>query len=203
MARKVVICGVGMVPFKKPGRSDGYEVMGANAGREALTDAGLDYSLIEQAFTSYVQGDSCSGQAALYGIGMSGIPVTNVNNNCASGSTAFALAAQAIEYGISECVMALGFEQMAPGAIEMMYPDRTSPLQRHTDAIVNLMSLDLQEAQLPPAVLMFSCQAEALMNDYGISEQALASIAVKARKHAEFNPYAIYREPLSSAKSNV
>ncbi|WNC67124.1 lipid-transfer protein [Thalassotalea nanhaiensis] len=197
MARKVVICGVGMVPFKKPGRSDGYEVMGANAGREALTDAGLDYSLIEQAFTSYVQGDSCSGQAALYGIGMSGIPVTNVNNNCASGSTAFALAAQAIEYGISECVMALGFEQMAPGAIEMMYPDRTSPLQRHTDAIVNLMSLDLQEAQLPPAVLMFGCQAEALMNDYGISEQALASIAVKARKHAEFNPYAIYREPLT------
>lgn len=198
MTRKVVICGVGMVPFKKPGQSDGYQVMGTDAAHAALSDAGIDYKYIDQAFTSYVQGDSCSGQSALYGVGMTGIPVTNVNNNCASGSTAFALAAQAIEYGVSECVMALGFEQMSPGAIEMMYPDRVSPLQRHTDAIINLLDLPAAEANLPPAVLMFGCQAEALMNDFNMSEQALASIAVKARKHAQHNPFAIYREPLTT-----
>jgi len=196
MTRKVVICGVGMVPFKKPGKSDGYDVMGANAARAALDDAKLSLTDIDQAFTAYVHGDSCSGQSALYGVGMTGMPITNVNNNCASGSTAFALATQAIEYGVSECVMALGFEQMAPGAIEMMYPDRVSPLKRHTDAIVNLLGLSEDEQNLPPAVLMFGVQAELVMQEYGLSEQTLAQIAVKARIHAKDNPFAIYREPL-------
>jgi len=197
MTRKVVICGVGMVPFKKPGQSDGYEVMGANAAHAALTDAGLTYDKVDQAFASYVYGDSCAGQAALYKVGITGIPITNVNNNCASGSTAFALAAQAVKFGVSECVMAVGFEQMNPGAIEMVFPDRTSPLQRHTDALADLMGLNEEERNLPPAVMMFGCQAELLMNNYGVSEDALARITMKSRVHAKHNPMAIYRDALT------
>jgi len=197
MTRKVVICGVGMVPFKKPGQSDGYEVMGANAAHAALTDAGLTYDKVDQAFASYVYGDSCAGQAALYKVGITGVPITNVNNNCASGSTAFALAAQAVKFGVSECVMAVGFEQMNPGAIEMVFPDRTSPLQRHTDALADLMGLNEEERNLPPAVMMFGCQAELLMNNYGVSEDALARITMKSRVHAKHNPMAIYRDALT------
>jgi len=197
MTRKVVICGVGMVPFKKPGQSDTYDVMGSNAAQAALNDAGIAYSKVEQAFASYVYGDSCAGQAALYRVGITGIPITNVNNNCASGSTAFALAAKAVKYGESECVMAVGFEQMSPGAIEMIFADRPSPLHRHNTALADLMNLPEVERQLPPAVQMFGCQAELLMNNYGVSEQALARITMKSRVHAKHNPMAIFRELLT------
>lgn len=92
MQEKIVIAGVGMIPFKKPGQSDSYDLMGAQAVRNAIEDAGLQYKNIESAYASYVYGDSCAGQAALYHVGITGIPIINVNNNCASGSTAFSLA---------------------------------------------------------------------------------------------------------------
>ena len=131
MENKVVIAGVGMVPFKKPGQSDPYDIMGQNATRLALADAGIGYSLVEQAYAGYVYGDSCAGQAALYHVDINGVPIFNVNNNCASGSSAFALATQAVESGAVDCALALGFEQMVPGAIDVVFPDRTSPLARH------------------------------------------------------------------------
>lgn len=197
MTNKVVICGVGIIPFRKPGESLTYEKMGSGAATAALQDAGLPYDKIQQAFCSYVYGDSCSGQAALYQVGMTGIPVTNVNNNCASGSTAFYLAAQAIKFGASECVMALGFEQMNSGAIDMIYPDRLSPIKRHTEAMANLLDIPEKERQLPPAVLLFGCQAELLMSQYDISESTLAEITIKSRLHAQHNPCAIYRKPMT------
>jgi len=197
MSNKVVVCGVGIVPFRKPGESMGYDLMGKGAAIAALKDAGLDYKNIDQAYCSYVYGDSCAGQAALYNVGITGIPITNVNNNCASGSTAFAHAAQAIKFGISECVMALGFEQMSPGAIDMVFPDRLSPVKRHTEAVADLLNLPDSERNIPPAILMFGCQAELLMKEYGVSETTLAKITVKSREHAKHNPCAIYRQPMS------
>ncbi len=197
MSTRVVIAGVGMIPFAKPGKSDPYDVMGANAARCALDDAGIEYDKVQQAFAGYVFGDSCSGQAALYRIGVNGVPVANVNNNCASGSTAFALAAQAVESGAVECALAVGFEEMEPGAIDMVFPNKTNPIARHNDAIAKLMGLSEDELALPPAILMFSCQVDLLKQRYGVSDRALARVAVKARKHAAHNPCAIFREPLS------
>jgi len=110
MYKKVVIGGVGMVPFRKPGQSPSYDLMGAQAARAALADAGITYALVEQAFAGYVHGDSCAGQAALYHLEMDGTPIFNVNNNCASGSSAFALASQLVESGAVQCALALGFE---------------------------------------------------------------------------------------------
>src|ERR1700739_2447134 len=133
MSRAVHVVGVGMIPFTKPGASESYSVMGAKAGRAALKDARLDYGHVQQAYMGYVFGDSCCGQAAAYGIGLTGIPVINVNNNCATGSTALYLARQAVESGAVECALALGFEQMAPGALGFMFQDRPSPLQKFID----------------------------------------------------------------------
>ncbi len=96
--------------------------MGANAAKAALADAGIDYALVEQAYVGYVFGDSTSGQAAIYGVGLTGIPVINVNNNCATGSTALFLARQAVESGAIECAIAVGFEQMVPGALKAPIP---------------------------------------------------------------------------------
>ncbi|NIB41664.1 lipid-transfer protein [Pseudomaricurvus alkylphenolicus] len=197
MTNKVVIAGVGMIPFKKPGQSDSYDQMGSKATRAALADAGLDYQKIQQAYASYVYGDSCAGQAALYNLGITGVPIVNVNNNCASGSTAFALASQAVASGAVDCALAMGFEQMMPGALDMVFPDRISPLHRHNQATAELLGLSEEEQKLPPAVMLFGCQVELAKETYGLSDSALAQISIKARRHAQHNSNAIFRSPLT------
>src|SRR5581483_7398167 len=107
VGNKVYVVGVGMTKFEKPGRAreereDGsrenwdYPDMARESGTNALTDAGIDYREIEQGYVGYVYGESTSGQRALYELGLTGIPVVNVNNNCSTGSTALFMAAQAI-----------------------------------------------------------------------------------------------------------
>jgi acetyl-CoA acetyltransferase len=196
MNSEIVIAGVGMVPFKKPGQSDSYDAMGENAVRAALTDAGISFSLIEQAFCGYVYGDSCAGQAALYRLDINGIPIFNVNNNCASGSSAFALATQAVESGNVECALALGFEEMMPGAIDVIFPQKVSPLKRHEEAIAKIMDFSEEERAVPPAIAMFGAQVDAML-DSGVSEETIASMSVKSRQHAAANTNAIFRDPIT------
>ncbi len=102
MTSKVVVAGVGMIPFSKPGKSDPYDVMGAEAARRALADAGVAYPAVQQSYVGFVYGDSTSGQKALYRLGQSGAPVINVNNNCSTGSSALWLAHQAVASGQAE-----------------------------------------------------------------------------------------------------
>ena len=114
MTHKAFIAGVGMIPFAKPGANAPYPGMAAQATRLALADAGVAYDLVQQAYVGYVYGDSTAGQKALYGVGMTGIPIVNVNNNCSTGSTALYLAARSIRGGLADCALALGFEKMQP-----------------------------------------------------------------------------------------
>ena len=114
MSRDVYVAGVGMIAFAKPGKHAPYFQMAATATQAALADAGVAYDQVQQAYVGYVYGDSTSGQRALYEVGMSGIPIVNVNNNCSTGSTALFLARQAVAMGAADCVLALGFEQMSP-----------------------------------------------------------------------------------------
>ncbi len=123
----VVVAGTGMVPFRKPGASPPYDELAREAIVAALADAGIDYADVQQAYAGFVYGDSTSGQRALYAVGMTGIPVVNVNNNCSTGSTALYLARQAVEGAAADCVLAVGFEQMRPGAIGTVFADRPSP----------------------------------------------------------------------------
>src|SRR5271154_6351872 len=129
MSSKVVVAGVGMIPFAKPGASAAYHEMGAAAGRLALADAGLGYDAVQQAYAGFVFGASTACQKAIYRLGMTGIPIVNVNNNCSTGSTALFLARQAIASGAADCVLAMGFEQMKPGAIGVTFTDRPSPFE--------------------------------------------------------------------------
>ncbi|GFS10534.1 non-specific lipid-transfer protein-like [Elysia marginata] len=91
--------------------------MAYEAGTKALQDAGLRYNQVEQACVGYVYGDTCYGQRALYQLGLTSIPIYNVNNACATGSTALFMAKQLIEGGLADCVMALGFEKMERGSL--------------------------------------------------------------------------------------
>ncbi|MGC7327521.1 beta-ketoacyl synthase N-terminal-like domain-containing protein, partial [Mycobacteroides abscessus subsp. abscessus] len=98
----------------------------------------------------YVYGESTSGQRAVYELGMSGIPVVNVNNNCSTGSTALYLAAQSIRGGLADCALALGFEKMNPGSLGAMYDDRAQPMEKHILALA-----EISEVLFPPASWMF------------------------------------------------
>lgn len=113
MTKKVYVVGVGMTPFEKPGARDwDYPDMAKEAGQMALKDAGLSFEAIEQAFVGYVYGESTCGQRAVYSLGLTGIPIYNVNNNCSTGSTALFMARQLIQGGLVNCALALGFEKM-------------------------------------------------------------------------------------------
>ncbi len=193
MSRNVVVAGVGMIPFTKPGASEAYDVMGGEAARAALADAGVAYADVQQAYVGYVYGDSTAGQKTLYGVGMTGIPVVNVNNNCSTGSTALFLARQAVGSGAADCVLALGFEQMAPGAIAAQFHDRPTPFDAfntETDALVG-------HPELPLALRYFGGAGLSHMKKYGTKLETFAQIRAKASRHAVHNPLALFRKEVS------
>src|SRR4051812_47889189 len=193
MSRRVVVAGVGMIPFTKPGASDTYDVMGATATRAALEDAGLGYADVQQAFVGYVYGDSTAGQKTLYRIGMTGIPVFNVNNNCSTGSTALFLARQAVESGVVDCALALGFEQMTPGALGVKFTDRPTPFdefERETAALVG-------QPDVPLAIRYFGGAGASHMRKYGTRLETFARIKAKASRHAVNNPFALLRKEVT------
>jgi sterol carrier protein 2 len=193
MGSKAVVAGVGMIPFVKPGTSATYDVMASEAIRLALADAGLTYDTVQQAFAGYVYGDSTAGQKAVYHVGMTGIPVFNLNNNCATGSSALFLARQAIEAGLIDCALAVGFEQMSPGALPTIYNDRPNPLEDW-----NTQSQRLQPApEAYPAPHLFGGAGVEYSYKYGTRPETFAKIAEKARRHAEHNDRAIFRKPVT------
>ena len=194
MSRKAYVSGVGIVPFQKPGASESYDIMAANATRTALKDAGLDYELIEQAYVGYVYGDSTCGQRALYHVGMTGIPIINVNNNCSTGSSALFLARQAVESGAVECALALGFEQMKPGAIGAVFDDRVSPFQSFDDATDDIVG----DNGLPLALRYFGGAGKAHMDEFGTTMETFAKIRAKASRHASKNPIALFRKEVTA-----
>lgn len=190
----VKVAGVGMIPFSKPGASDDYQVMGETAARLAIEDAGITYKDIGQVYVGYVYGDSTAGQAAVYGLGLTGIPIINVNNNCATGSSALFLARQAVESGMTDCALALGFEQMVPGALGATFTDRPSPMKRFFKERKNLQGVD---KKAPDAAQYFGGAAREYAEQYGTRNETFAKISEKARKHAANNPYAVFRDLLS------
>jgi acetyl-CoA acetyltransferase len=193
MKRRVNVIGVGMTKFAKPGASEDYPEMASKAGKAALADAMIKYEDVQQAYTGYVFGDSTCGQRALYEIGLTGIPVFNVNNNCSTGSTALMLAKQAIEGGLVECALALGFEKMEKGALGTKYTDRASPIEKHATVMNDVQGF----SQAPPTAQMFGGAAREYRWKYGTKRETFAKISAKARKHASVNPYAIFNQILT------
>ncbi|HQV89980.1 MAG TPA: lipid-transfer protein [Phycicoccus sp.] len=190
---RVQVAGVGMVPFATPSRAESYEVMAGEAIRAALADAGIGLDQVQQAYAGYVYGDSTSGQKALYGVGMTGIPVINVNNNCSTGSSALWLARQAVASGAADCVLAFGFEQMERGALTAKWTDRPSPF-------VDFMTVAEERngvSDAPFAAQLFGGAGAAYAEEHGTDPATFAMISVKARRHARHNPYAVFRDEVT------
>ena len=193
MQRKVHVLGVGMTPFKTPKKADPYTIMAPAAARAALQDAGVSYADVQQAYVGYVYGDSTAGQRVIYELGLTGVPVFNVNNNCATGSTALFLARQAVESGVVDCALALGFEQMVPGALGYVFSDRPAPLEKFTTLVRDKYG----DMEAPMAPLMFGGAGSEYIERYGIKPETFGKIAVKARQHGARNPKAVFRDLLT------
>jgi acetyl-CoA acyltransferase len=196
VSNKTYVVGVGMTKFEKPGsREWDYPDMARESGTKALEDAGINYDLVEQAYVGYVYGESTSGQRAVYELGLSGIPVINVNNNCSTGSTALFLAAQAVRSGTVDCALALGFEKMKAGSLTTMYEDREQPMVNHVKALA-----ELKELAFPLAPWMFGAAGVEHMEKYGSTPEQFAKIGQKNHKHSVNNPYAQFQTEYSLAE---
>lgn len=198
---KSYVVGVGMTPFQSPKKSaslaanpeSDYLDLGVEAAVKALLDAGITYDKVDQGIGSYVFGDSTCAQRVFYALGMTGVPIFNVNNYCSSGSTGLWLANQAIRAGDADCVLVVGFDKMYPGPLPQVFKDRTNPLSR---------VLDLSKTQIPAAdadkpspgwtpQLYANAQSEYLQKygPQGASKSDFANITSVNRTHGCRNPY--------------
>jgi acetyl-CoA acyltransferase len=190
MSNRSYVIGVGMTKFDKPGTKEGdYPDWAQEAGEKALADAGVPYDAIEQAYAGYVYGDSTYGQRAVYGLGLTGIPVVNVNNNCSTGSSALFLARQAVKGGLVDCALAIGFEKMERGSLGMKYTDRTPAMDKH---MARMFELRDPEAS-PFAPQMFGNAGRDHIEKYGSKPEHFAWIGWKNHKHSVNNPYAQFQ----------
>ena len=193
MGNKVNVIGVGMTKFAKPGASEEYNVMAAKAIRAALEDAKVSFDQVEQAYAGYVYGDSTCGQRAVYDVGLTGIPVFNVNNNCSTGSTALMLGHQAVAGGMAQCVLVVGFEKMEKGALGSKFDDRTNPIDQHAGLMAKVQGF----TKAPPAAQMFGGAGREYRWKYGTKRETFGKVSEKARKHAANNPFALFNQVLS------
>jgi len=191
MGRKVYVVGVGMTKFEKPGSKQwDYPDMAKEAGEKALADAGIPYEAVEQAVVGYCYGESTAGERAVYTLGLTGIPIYNVNNNCSTGSTALFMAKQFIEGGLADCVLALGFEKMEKGSLGAKWTDRVNPMDKHFTLMMQLRKF----VAAPPAPQIFGNAGREHMEKYGTTAEQFAKIGWKNHKHSVNNPYSQFQD---------
>ncbi|QDO39794.1 lipid-transfer protein [Streptomyces sp. RLB3-17] len=191
---KAYVAGVGMTRFEKPETRDWqYWDMAREAGSAALADAGIAYAEVEQVPVGYCFQPSTAGQRAAYELGLTGVPVYNVNNNCATGSSALMLARQFVEGGVADCVLALGFEKMKRGALGGGADGgdfSTSPVARHYGVMAARHGFEMS----PPTAQIFGDAAREHMEKYGTTEAQLAAVGAKNHRHSANNPYAQFQD---------
>jgi len=187
-----IVAGVYTETFYKPGGQPPYRVMGAHAIRGAMQDADIGPEKIEQVFASYVQGVTGAGQHCVYDVFQTGVPIVNVNNACASGSTALFLARQAVQAGALECALVVGFEEMPAGPV---MPDRS--VEYAGDRVERVLDAQGWPNGAAMTARWFGAAGQAYLDAYDAEPELFARVAVKSRAHAANNPHALFTEPLT------
>jgi acetyl-CoA acetyltransferase len=185
VGERVFVVGVGLTKFEKPGNRPGWDYpdMAGEAVNAALAEAGASYAEVQQVVAGYCFGNTAAGQRAVYPLGMTGVPVINVNNACASGSTALYVARGFVASGMADCALALGFEKM--GNVQS-YEDRADPLGRHVEGMLARRG----PSQALITAQMFGNAGREHMERYGTRAESFARIAVKNHRHSVHNPKA-------------
>jgi len=176
----VVIAGVGIHKF---GRYEDktFEQIGQEAIRMALKDANnMSFKDVQIAFCGHMHSGTGAGHKVLAGIGLTGIPIVNVETACASGGTALQQASQGIIAGLYDVALAFGVEKMPRGFMRMSsFPQ----WQMLSGLGVNPVG--------------FALRATRHMAEYGTTEEQLAKVSVKNHKNGVLNPYAMYQKALT------
>ncbi|RVW02520.1 lipid-transfer protein [Rhodococcus spongiicola] len=192
MSNRTFVIGVGMTKFEKiESRDWEYPDMVTEAVGSALVDAGISYARVQRAAVGYVFQPSAAGQRALYEIGLTGIPIVNVNNNCATGSSALMMAREWVQAGIVDVALAVGFEKMTKTALA-----GTGELPKVTtlDDHLKVMTAKYEWGRGPMTAQLFGNAALEHMERYGTTASQIASVAVKNHRHSVNNPYAQFRD---------
>ena len=133
---------------------------------------------------------------------MTGVPIINVNNNCSTGSSALALAAQSVQAGQVDCALALGFEKMAPGSLGSAFNDRAAPMEGTISQLFEIEGeKEYKEDDFGPfAARIFGAAGQEYCEKYGANWDHIAEIAAKNHKHSKDNPYAQFRNTPTGAE---
>ena len=177
---EVCVIGVGLTPFAKY-RDRSLAEIGWPAVKQAIEDAGIEKRDIEAAYCGTALGGMMAGQRVLKMLGITGLPITNVENACSSSSTAFRQAYIAVAAGAYDMVLVLGVEKLTK------FGGGTLPLERE--------DFEVTHGLVMPA--LYGMRARRYMHDYGLTEEQLAGVAVKAHRHGAKNPDAQYRNEVT------
>ncbi|GBG34378.1 Non-specific lipid-transfer protein [Hondaea fermentalgiana] len=196
--RRVFVVGVGMTPFTKPKKDpkEGpfFTTLGVEAVERALEDACIkdERSLVESACVGsmFTLG---AGQRVLYDCGLYNIPTFNVNNACATGSNALAIARQNVASGMADCALALGVEVMRPGSLGGGEANGPTSLDHHYKVLNDNYGLTKD----PPMAQFFGRAGEEHMKLYGTKPEHFAMIGEKNHRHSRNNPYSQFRDVYS------
>ncbi|KAL3485066.1 acetyl-CoA acetyltransferase [Aspergillus germanicus] len=186
---RAYVLGVGMAAFLKPRATRMYTELAFEAGVKAMLDAHVTYDQVEAGVACYTSGPTCSGQRAFYQFGMTGIPIYNVNNACATGSTGIHMARNFVRSGIHDCVLVVGFEQMNSGPLVSSVTDRPTPF----DLSMRLMKAMRGVDKTPKNPQMFGNAGREYMERYGATADDFAEIARISHEHSSRNPYAQFQ----------
>ncbi|MFM1722859.1 lipid-transfer protein [Rhodococcus sp. PAM 2766] len=198
MSNRTFVVGVGMTKFEKiESRDWEYPDMVSEAVGTALADAGISYEQVQRAAVGYVFQPSAAGQRALYETGLTGIPIVNVNNNCATGSSALMMAREWVQGGIVDVALAVGFEKMTKNALT---GSGEMPKVTTLDDHLKVMTAKHEWGRGPMTAQLFGNAAVEHMERYGTTVEQIASVAVKNHKHSVNNPYAQFRDEYTLAQ---
>ena len=181
--REVVVLGVGLHPFGRFPYKD-LPQLAREAVVQALGDAGARWKDIQIAYFGHVYYQGMSlGEVTLRDLGLTGVPIINVENACSSGSTAFWQAFWGIATGLYDMALAFGAEKVPRGPVTVTAED--SPER--------LIGTDHMMAG-------YALRTRKYMEDYGAPIEAIAQVSVKAHDNAALNPYAHYNKTFTLAE---
>lgn len=179
MAAAVEIAGVGLHPFGRFGEKSVVD-MGVEAVRSALAEAGVARNGFQAAYCGTVYSGVAGGHKVLTVLGMTGMPIMNIEAGCASGGAALILGVEAIAAGRCDTVLVFGMEKMPRGIIRSSFFE---PWR--------------EEAGLAATPAYFALRAQRLMLESGVTREHLAQVSVKNHRHGVDNPYAMFRKAMT------
>lgn len=178
--RKTYVVGTGIVPFGRfPQLS--HREFAWPAARDAILESGFAKADIDVAYSACVLGNMLTGQQILGKIGLTGLPIINIENACSSGSTALGEAIARIQAGMADVALVVG--------VDMMSKLGRGPLPLSAD------DWDAAHGLTMPGV--YAMRAQRYIHEYGIDRSDLSLVTVKARANGSRNPLAQLRTPVT------